>query len=217
MNFPARSNSDETRERILVAAEELFRRIGYYKTTVGDIAQALSMSSANIYRFFPSKNAILEALCSKILGELLDAATAIANAPGAPSERVFNLLMTLHRHHRDHLTHHERVHELVVVAMDENWGAIQAFLDTCKGLVEKLIAEGQAADEFGPGEPAQLADLSFGACSALLHPTMIAKCAGEGMIAEEIDLQAQGLVAFTLRALANRQPLPQLSASQSTP
>src|SRR5579871_6902568 len=104
MNVPVRSSPEETRERILTAAEELFRRIGYYKTTVGDIAQALGMSSANIYRFFPSKNGIVEGLCAKILGALLAEATAAANAPGAPSQRVFNVLIKLHRHHRDHLT-----------------------------------------------------------------------------------------------------------------
>src|ERR1700753_1652921 len=155
MNIIARSTAEETRERVLVAAEELFRRIGYYKTTVGDIAQALGMSSANIYRFFPSKNAIVEALCAKIMREVLQAATAAADAPGKPSERIFGLLMTLHRHHRDHLTNHERVHEVVVVAMEENWEAIHAFMNTFKGLVEKLVVEGQAAGEFGPGDPAQ--------------------------------------------------------------
>jgi AcrR family transcriptional regulator len=208
MMVPARSSSDETRERVLVAAEELFRRIGYYKTTVGDIAQALGMSSANIYRFFPSKNAIVEALCGKLLGELLEAATAIADAPGKPSERIFNLLMALHRHHRDDLTNHERVHEMVVVAMDENWAAIHAFIQTCKGLVQKLIVEGQAAGEFGPGDPAQLAELAFGACASVLYPMMIAKCAAEGRSVEEIDMLAQGLVGFTLRALSSHQLLP---------
>ena len=217
MNIPARFSPEETRERILVAAEELFRRIGYYKTTVGDIAQALNMSSANIYRFFPSKNAIVEGLCAKILGALLQEATAAANAPGEPSERVFKVLMTLHRHHRDHLTNHERVHEMVAVAMDENWGAIHAFLETCKGLVEKLVAEGQASGEFGPGEPLLLADLTFGACSAILHPQMISKCARDGRTVEEIDVLAQGLVGFALRALASQQPLPAFRPCEFAP
>ena len=214
MNIAARTSPEETRERILVAAEELFRRIGYYKTTVGDIAQALGMSSANIYRFFASKNGIVEALCGKILGQLLGEANAAASAPGRPSERIFSLLMTLHRHHRDHLTHHERVHEMVMVAMDENWGAIHAFIETCQGIAEKLIAEGQASGEFGPGEPAILADLTFGACASLLHPMMIAKCASQGLTSEEIDAQAQGLVAFALRALASREPLPSFPPCQ---
>jgi hypothetical protein len=37
---------------------------------------------------------------------------------------------------------------------------------------------------------------------------MIAKCAGEGLTVEEIDARAQGLVAFGLRALRSREPLP---------
>jgi len=45
----------DTRERILVVAERLFRQIGYQKTTVADIAKELRMSPANVYRCFDSK------------------------------------------------------------------------------------------------------------------------------------------------------------------
>jgi AcrR family transcriptional regulator len=38
----------DTRERILVVAERLFREIGYQKTTVADIAKVLRMSPANV-------------------------------------------------------------------------------------------------------------------------------------------------------------------------
>ena len=50
----------DTRERILVVAERLFREIGYQKTTVADIAKELRMSPANVYRFFDSKKSIHE-------------------------------------------------------------------------------------------------------------------------------------------------------------
>ena len=48
----------DTRERILVVAERLFRQMGYQKTTVADIAKELRMSPANVYRFFDSKKSI---------------------------------------------------------------------------------------------------------------------------------------------------------------
>ena len=48
----------DVRERILVTAERLFREIGYRKTAVADIARALRMSSADIYRFSDSKKSI---------------------------------------------------------------------------------------------------------------------------------------------------------------
>lgn len=45
----ARADRDETRARILEVAEEHFRRIGYDKTSLADIASALGMSVANVW------------------------------------------------------------------------------------------------------------------------------------------------------------------------
>ena len=68
----------DTRERILVVAERLFREIGYQKTTVADIAKVLRMSPANVYRFFDSKKAIHEGVARTLMGGVEDAAQAIA-------------------------------------------------------------------------------------------------------------------------------------------
>ena len=59
------TDPDETRARILEVAEEHYRRIGYHKTSVADIASELGMSPANVYRFFPSKGAINESICGR--------------------------------------------------------------------------------------------------------------------------------------------------------
>jgi AcrR family transcriptional regulator len=53
---------DETRERIMIKADELFRQFGFLKTTVADIAAELGISPANIYKFFSSKEAIIQAM-----------------------------------------------------------------------------------------------------------------------------------------------------------
>ncbi|WGS21739.1 MULTISPECIES: TetR family transcriptional regulator [unclassified Bradyrhizobium] len=85
MNRPVRTanDSDEARARILEVAEEHFRRIGYHKTSVADIASELGMSPANVYRFFPSRDAINESICGRLVNEVADLAFAIArtNAP----------------------------------------------------------------------------------------------------------------------------------------
>ena len=60
MTLVSEHTEHDTRERILVVAERLFREIGYQKTTVADIAKELRMSPANVYRFFDSKKAIHE-------------------------------------------------------------------------------------------------------------------------------------------------------------
>jgi AcrR family transcriptional regulator len=57
-----RLTRDETRERIMIKADELFRQFCFLKTTVADIAAELGMSPANIYKFFSSKEAIIQAM-----------------------------------------------------------------------------------------------------------------------------------------------------------
>jgi AcrR family transcriptional regulator len=196
-----RRTSEETRHCILVAAWDLFRQIGFRKTTIADIAAALGMSSANIYRFFASKDALTEAICRNMLGGLLATVRAAAAAPGSAAERIGAVLMILHRNHRDQMTHEKRVHEVVAVAMEENWGAIEEFLHNCDILVGELVAEGQAAGEFGPGDPVLLGKRTMDACAGILHPTLIAECSSD-----DVDADAQGVVAFALRALANKNP-----------
>ena len=67
MNPQVRIKPDDTRERIMETAEMLFRRMGFAKTAVADIAAELRMSPANIYRFFDSKTAIVQAICKRCL------------------------------------------------------------------------------------------------------------------------------------------------------
>jgi AcrR family transcriptional regulator len=51
----------QTRAMILDAASARFRHYGYQKTTMAEIARDLSMSTGNLYRFYPSKLDIAEA------------------------------------------------------------------------------------------------------------------------------------------------------------
>jgi TetR/AcrR family transcriptional repressor of uid operon len=53
----------ERRERILEAAEHAFVRHGFHATTMQHVADEVGTSAGNLYRYFPSKEAIVEGLC----------------------------------------------------------------------------------------------------------------------------------------------------------
>ena len=59
-----RAADAERRERILEAAERAFVRHGFHATTMQRVADELGMSAGNLYRYFPSKEAIVEGLCA---------------------------------------------------------------------------------------------------------------------------------------------------------
>ena len=105
MSTQVKTRADDTRVRIMDAAEALFRRLGFGKTAVADIAAELRMSPANVYRFFSSKNAIVEAICQRCLGELEEKAWAAARSRGSAAERIERLVLpTLAYHKENHLT-----------------------------------------------------------------------------------------------------------------
>src|SRR5258708_13020443 len=110
----------DTRERILVVAERLFREIGYQKTTVADIAKVLRMSPANVYRFFDSKKAIHEGVARSLMGGVEDAAQDIAARRGSAASRLRELMTTIHRMNCERFVGDSKLHEIVPTPMDEN-------------------------------------------------------------------------------------------------
>src|SRR6478736_10320029 len=105
----------DVRERILVTAERLFREIGYQKTTVADIAKALQMSPANVYRFFDSKKSINAGVARRLMGEVEQASQAIAARRGSAVERLRELFETMHRMNSDRYVRDSKMHEMVAV------------------------------------------------------------------------------------------------------
>jgi AcrR family transcriptional regulator len=53
---------DKIKGTIKIAARELFRRYGYKKTSVNDIAKKAKIAKATIYKYFESKELVLHAI-----------------------------------------------------------------------------------------------------------------------------------------------------------
>ena len=198
MNVRVRMSADETRARIVDVAEEHFRRVGYAKTAVADLADALQMSSANIYRFFPSKSSINNAICQKLLanGEVL--AVEIARSPGDASSRIGRLIREMHAYNKSRLTDEHRIHDMVEMAMAEHWPAIEQHCDRIGEIMAGLLSEGMASGEFAAMDIGTTAETIFSCCASLFHPTLIAQCADEDQAKTAADT-----AAFVLRALTN--------------
>ena len=185
----------DTRERILEVAERLFRQIGYLKTTVGDIAKELRMSPANVYRFFESKKAIHQAVARSLMGEVELEAQRIVARPGPVLERFRELLTTIHRMNTERYVGDSKLHEMVEIAMQEDWDVCVTHMELITTTIGQMIAQGAASGEF---EAPDLQLASMCACTAMMrffHPQMIAQCATKPgpTIDQMIDFVIAGL------------------------
>jgi AcrR family transcriptional regulator len=91
---PRRYKPEETRQRILASAAELFARKGYDKTSTADIASGAGVAEGSIFYHYSSKRGLLVALgrtyaeqmVAAMRGDTIDLATL---EPGTMVERCF--------------------------------------------------------------------------------------------------------------------------------
>ena len=64
--------ADKIKEIIKRAAQELFRKFGYHKTSVNEIAKKAKIAKATIYKYFDSKEAVLHVLLMDYIKSSVD-------------------------------------------------------------------------------------------------------------------------------------------------
>ncbi|UVO49666.1 TetR family transcriptional regulator [Sphingomonas sp. SUN019] len=187
----------DRREEILDAAERLYDRVGFEKTTIGDIARDLGMSSANLYRSFANRQAIDEAIAARKLVVLEDVAwsaarTASIDAPAALRGTVLAVM----RQSLALLFSEERMHRLCAVATQSRWPVVEKFVHDLRGALRHIVIEGQNAGTFAAGDPDRISGALFAALSKVWHPAML-----ETYRTDDLEAEAQALCDLLLVGL----------------
>jgi AcrR family transcriptional regulator len=84
----------DRRLEILDAAQRCFARNGFHGASMQEICAEAGMSPGNLYRYFPSKEALIAGICERNRAEAADSFLAVDRAPG-----FFEGLAALARHH----------------------------------------------------------------------------------------------------------------------
>ena len=84
-----------TPERILEVTEDVLRRFGLAKATVVDVARALDVSHGSVYRHFPSKASLRDAVAKRWLDRVNAPLEKIAEGSGPASARLERWLRAL--------------------------------------------------------------------------------------------------------------------------
>jgi AcrR family transcriptional regulator len=195
---PTPIDADLLRERILDVAEKHFRRIGYQKTSVADIASCLGMSTANIYRFFPSRAVINRSICGRFLAETVQFTESIARMQAPAHKKLVDVLNILHQKRKTTFIQERPVHELIVTATDENWAITRAHSDQIVVIIETIVREGTEAHEFSVEDAAQAARNVITAFMPFYHPILVEQGVRSG---EHTEAALCDQIRFIFRAL----------------
>lgn len=186
----------ENVDRILEAAERLFRHYGYGKTTVADIARDLGMSPANIYRFFSSKEEIHHAICGRMLLASYQLTLDISRLPLSAGERLRRCISEQHKLTVETMLDDQKVHEMVVVALERDWHVIDKHIDRLHEIYAEIIRQGIEAGEFVDRDPVVGARCFGASTSSLCNPQLVAQC-----LLKQNRATPEDLIEFAIRAL----------------
>ena len=132
----------------MVAAEEHFSRYGYQKTAVSDLAKAIGFSKAYIYKFFDSKQAIGEAICSKTLSAIVAAVEeAVAGAPTA-TEKFRRMFKALTATSVSLFFNDRKLYDIAASSAGEGWPPARAYAQRIRQILMEIVREGRETGEF---------------------------------------------------------------------
>jgi AcrR family transcriptional regulator len=146
---PTRGPLDhDVRTRIVAAAADYFARYGYEKTTVSDLAKEIGFSKAYIYKFFDSKQAIGEVICTNCLDDMrraVDAAIADATSASDRFRRMFRAFVDAGS---QFFFGDRKLFDIAATAAREPWPSVQAYVQYVEELIARVVREGRESGEF---------------------------------------------------------------------
>ncbi|MGW4891849.1 TetR family transcriptional regulator [Kitasatospora sp. NPDC004240] len=144
------TDSALTPEQILSAAEDVLRRFGPTKATVVDIARTLGVSHGSVYRHFPSKAALREAVTQRWLDQAHHNLSSIANEPGPAVERLHRWLATLFAAKRKKALDDPELFATYMSLIPDASRTVGAHLDTLIAQIGLIVQDGIHNGEFKP-------------------------------------------------------------------
>ena len=187
----------ERRDQIISAALEHFGHYGYSKTTVADLAKAIGLSTAYIYKFFDSKKAIGEAVCGLCLGEIEQAVRSMAAEPKPASERLRRVFIELARQGAALCSANPKMHDIVAAGLMEKWQSCKSHEVTLMSIVRRIVQDGREAGEFERKTPLdETSRAILLALEPIYNPILLAQRL------EVIEDDAATLASLVLRSLA---------------
>lgn len=138
----------DIRDQIVTAANKHFSHFGYGKTTVSDLANAIGFSKAYIYKFFDSKQAIGEAICSQCLGAVLAAVRASMAEGESATDKFRRLFQVMVKMSTELFFADRKLYDIAAHSMAEGWRSSKDYEAQIKEILLAILQEGRERGEF---------------------------------------------------------------------
>lgn len=185
-----------TPERILEVTEDVLRRYGLAKATVVDVARALDVSHGSVYRHFPSKASLREAVAKRWLDRVNAPLQKIAEASGPAPARLDRWLRTLFSIKHKRLGDDPEMFATYLTLAREACKVVKAHKDGLVNQIAHILSDGVTQGVFQVADVKVSAQAIFDATSRFHHPAH-----AEEWCDPESPAQIDAVMALLFKAL----------------
>lgn len=164
-----------TKERILATAEDVIRRFGPEKATVVDVARALGVSHAAVYRHIATKAELRDLVVSRWMEAKLAPLRTIVSQPGPAPQRLRELFDTLIASKRLRAVEDPEVFAAYRTLAADAHSVVDAHVDELIAMAAQIVQAGVQEGSFVASDPVAAGRALLWATSRFHHPAHFAE------------------------------------------
>jgi AcrR family transcriptional regulator len=197
--MPTPPPAEPNEARLVDIARAHVRRFGHARTTVVGVAADAGMTHANVYRYFPSKTALLDEVVASGLRPLEARLREAADGADPAHDKLERMLIAVHRDYRAKLDEDPALFDLLIEALAKNRPSARKHRARVQSEIQRVLEEGVASGAFAMTDRRRAMSLIFDAAHRFIHPVALRldRDAAAGAVASRFE----AVLAMTLRAL----------------
>ena len=185
--------------RILTVAGEHLRKFGLKRFTVVAVAEEAGMTHANVYRYFPSKGALIDSVVDVWLKATERRLADVADGPDPADDKLERLILALAKANRDLLTEEPHLFAALSLAVAKRHAISRRNRTRVRALFERVVDEGMATGVFEPRDRDRAIAFVIDATNRFIHPAALEL---ESDVPQaSVDIRLSTLIRVSLRVL----------------
>jgi AcrR family transcriptional regulator len=167
-------NAEQIKERAVHLAETKLRVLGIARIRLTDVAREMGIAHSALYKHFPDKAALFDAVSEKWTRTVSNKLDRIAQQNQSPSKLIVDLFVTLHRMKVERITRDPELYKAFELAAS---GPPKAFsIEFVKRLHDQLLTlvkKAIAKKEFAPGSAEKYAAFLIEVTRGFITPKLV--------------------------------------------
>lgn len=199
--FVAPVTEDRVEARLLAIAADHIRRFGPERVTVVSVAREAGMSHANVYRFFPSKAGLIEAVVVAWTRTVEVMLADIASAPDPADDKLERFLTAWARAEREGLDRDPIIYATFVSLWESRRDTIMAHRARLRGFLAAIIDEGLEPGPFRVRDEDKAVSFVSDAMQRFIHPALVTEM--KDLSRQQVEQRASLLARVIIRTLVS--------------